>query len=147
MSEIHTPYAHFGDSVTLKQSLCLDSKSKGFKRGRPSKEMDKKVCEALKAQYDKYVKETKKAMKESKKKEKKATAPKEKKAIAPKKCAEILSSKFKTEEKFKVACKSTIQNKKPCRNYRNPSDKKMYCYSKSNKSKVTKTNYKALNAV
>ena len=126
MSEIHTPYAHFIDSVTFKQSLCLDSKSKGFKRGRPSKEMDKKVCEALKAQYDKYVKETKKAMKDSKKKEKKP--------IASKKCDEILSSKFKTEEKFKVACKSTIQNKKTCKNYINPSDKKMYCYSKSNKS-------------
>jgi len=93
--------------------------------------MDKKVCDDLKAQYDKYVKETKEAMKDAKKKEKKPTATKEKKPAASKekkptaskKCAEILSS--------------TIQNKKTCSNYINPSDKKMYCYSKS-------TNYKAI---
>ena len=152
MNGIQKPYVYFGDAITLKQTLCLDKKTKGFKRGPIP--MDRKVeCKELKAKYDKYLKDSKKATADSKVKKvvapkvKKVVAPKVKKVVAPKKCAAILSSKFKTEDKFKVACKSTIQNKQPCRNYRNPSDKKMYCYSKSNKSKISKNDYKSMNAI
>ena len=42
MSGIKSPYEYFSDNITLKQSFCLDGKS-GFKRGRPTKEMNKLV--------------------------------------------------------------------------------------------------------
>ena len=122
MSGIKSPYEYFSDNITLKQSFCLDGKS-GFKRGRPTKEMNKLVCDDLKAQYAKYVKEAKNPMKEAKKTMKEAKKPK-----VPKKCSENVS--LHTENKLKVSCKYLIQNKKTCKEYINPFDKKKYCYSK-----------------